>query len=280
MLENQKICFVGAGSMAEAIISGLISRKTVKPEQIMMTNRSDDERLQMLHNRYGVQTEKNKRNAIDSCDLIILAMKPKDVKDALSDIGDLVRPDQLVISVLAGISIDFIQKHLSGNIPIIRSMPNTSSQVGMSATGMAAGAYATSQHIEQAKKIFAAIGSVCLVEEKDLDTVTGLSGSGPAYIYYLVEAMEEAAQKEGLSPETARALTVQTLLGAAHMLQSSDEEPATLREKVTSPGGTTMAGLETLDAFRFQEAIIAAIRRAAERSRELGELAEGKVKLK
>ncbi len=270
MLVEKKICFLGAGSIAESMISGMLDKKLVNPAQIYVTNRCDDERLQFLHDQYRVQTHREKRMIVPSCDLIILAMKPKDVDLALKEIGDLLSPQQLVISVLAGISTAYMEQHLQQPVPVVRAMPNTSSKVGLSATALAYGRHATKEHMNIAGTLFEAIGSVCTVEEEQLDAVTGLSGSGPAYVYYLVEAMEKAGREVGLEPEIARQLTLQTLIGAAHMLQSTQEEPEILRQQVTSPGGTTMAAIETLQSLGFQEAIEAAIRSATERSKELG----------
>lgn len=270
MLAEKKICFLGAGSIAESMISGILDKKLVKPDQIYVTNRCDDERLQYLHHQYRIQTHREKRLLVPSCDLIILAMKPKDVDQALKEIGDLLSPDQLVISILAGISTAYMEQQLQQPVPVVRAMPNTSSKVGLSATALAYGRHATKEHMNIAGTLFEAIGSVCTVEEEQLDAVTGLSGSGPAYVYYLVEAMEKAGREVGLEPEIARQLTLQTLIGAAHMLQSTQEEPEILRQQVTSPGGTTMAAIETLQSLGFQEAILAAIRSATERSKELG----------
>ncbi len=269
-LKTVRIGFLGAGSIVEAMLDGIIKQRLLTPEQITVTNRQNDDRLAELSRRYGVRAVRDKTRLITESDILILAMKPKDAAEACQALRGLIRPQQLVISVIAGVATDLIGEWLQVHCPIIRTMPNTSSAVGLSATGIARGRHATEEHLQLAIRLFEAIGSVHPVPEEELDIITGLSGSGPAYIYYLVEAMEGAGAKAGLSPEMARQLTVQTLLGAAQMLLSTREEPAALRRKVTSPGGTTQAGLEVLESYDFQQAITSAVLRAAERARELG----------
>jgi len=269
-LATQRIGFLGAGSMVEAMLSGIVKQGIIPVDQISLTNRSNEERLQELSDQFGVRSLRDQQELISESDILILGMKPKDVAEACLSLKGKVRADQLVITVIAGVSTDCIGQWLGVECPIIRSMPNTSSAIGLSATGIAKGRFATDDHLRLATRLFESIGSVYAVPEEDLDIITGLSGSGPAYIYYLVEAMESAGASAGLSPEMARELTIQTLLGAAQMLKHTKEEPSTLRRKVTSPGGTTQAGLEVLESYDFQKAISAAILRAAERARELG----------
>lgn len=264
-----RVGFLGAGSITEAMLTGICKQNLLDSEHIYVTNHQDEGRLHCLHERFGIQPVRDKEVLISCCDTVILAMKPKDAQEACTSLRGMIRRDQLVISVIAGVSTDLISSWLGVECPIIRTMPNTCSTIGLSATGIAAGRYANEQHMGIANHLFSALGTVFTVPESDLDIVTGLSGSGPAYIYYLVEAMEGAGAKAGLSAEMSRQLTVQTLLGAAHMLQLTQEEPAVLRRKVTSPGGTTQAGLEVLESFRFQEAVTSAILRATERAREL-----------
>ncbi|QRG67012.1 pyrroline-5-carboxylate reductase [Brevibacillus choshinensis] len=265
-----RIGFLGAGSIVEAMLSGILKKGLFSSDRIYVTNRSNSERLDQLAGMYGVHTTHDKMDVIRSSDILILAMKPKDSGEALKELFGAVHPGQLVISVIAGVSTTLIGEWLGVNCPIIRSMPNTSSAVGLSATGLAANQFVTEEQLLLATRLFEAIGTVYTVAEEELDIVTGLSGSGPAYIYYLVEAMMGAGAAAGLDREMARQLTLQTLLGAAHMLMDTREEPALLRKKVTSPGGTTQAGLEVLEAYQFQKAVTSAILRATERSREMG----------
>ncbi|MCM3078780.1 MULTISPECIES: pyrroline-5-carboxylate reductase [Brevibacillus] len=265
-----RIGFLGAGSIAEAMLSGILKKGLLSAEHILVSNRNNQERLDQLADTYQVQVSQDRKLLVDTSDILILAMKPKDAAEALMELQGTVRPGQLVISVIAGVATSLIEEWLGVQCAIIRTMPNTSSAIGLSATGLACNRFVTEEQLELATRLFEAIGTVFTVAEEELDIVTGLSGSGPAYIYYLVEAMVGAGAKAGLCRETARQLTLQTLLGAAHMLLDTSEDPALLRQKVTSPGGTTQAGLEVLQSYQFQEAVTSAILRATERSRELG----------
>lgn len=271
MLENKRICFLGAGSMAEAIIAGLVAKELVSPQNITALNRGNRDRIEQLISKYGIN-EATKERAITTADIIVLAVKPKDIDSALSEYTHLTHKNQLFISVLAGISTDYLSSLLGHEAPVIRAMPNTSATIGRSATGIASGKTASEGSIAIARQLFEAIGIVEEVEEEEIHGVTGLSGSGPAYIYYLVEAMEKAGQEIGLDQDVARRLILQTILGSVEMLLKSGESPESLRKKVTSPNGTTAAGIDILNQYNFDKAIGACIRRATERSQELGAL--------
>lgn len=270
MINKQKIAFIGAGSMAEALIAGMLKEKLYTPDQITVTNRSNKDRLQYLHRTYKVNVTNDKKKLIHSADIIILAIKPKDIEESLSPVSYLMNEQQLLISVLAGVSTLTITDILSKNIPVVRVMPNTSASIGMSATALSLGQYANRQHLQTVRTLFETVGIVTVVNEDDLHAVTGLSGSGPAYVYYLVEAMEKAANEIGLNKNLAKELILQTIIGAAEMLKSSSKHPSILRKEITSPGGTTEAGIEVLEEYQYQEAMIACIKRATERSSELG----------
>jgi pyrroline-5-carboxylate reductase len=273
-LRDARIAFAGAGSMAEAIFRGLIEKKVADPGRISVINRSDIEKLERLHARYGVQVSADpnvKNEMIAQADIVVLAMKPKDVETSFRDLKHVIHDRQLIISVIAGLSIAKIGALLETNAPIVRTMPNTSSTIGLGATGMSFSANVTAEQKRLALSIFEAVGIVSVVEERLLEIVTGVSGSGPAYVYYFMEAMTKAAVEGGLSPEEARRLTLQTVLGAARMVELTQEEPAELRRKVTSPNGTTQAAIETLDRHQFCEGIVRAVFRSAERAKELGD---------
>lgn len=265
-----KLTFVGAGSMAEAILTGVLAKGFLRADQISVTNKENEERLTRLRNLYQVNCTSDKKEAIREADVLILSMKPKDVQEALQNIKAYISEDQIIVSVLAGVSSDYISEELNCDNPIIRAMPNTSATIGFSATAIAAGKNAGKEQVEGITRLFENIGTTVIVEEKDLHAITGLSGSGPAYIYYLVEAMEEAAEEAGLPQQIAKDLIIQTLAGAAEMLKVTNEQPAELRRKITSPGGTTQAGLETLRNYNYQEALKACVKQAAARSVELG----------
>ena len=274
---SEQICFIGAGSMAEAIIRGLIEQKTALPSQICVVNRQNRDRLAELHDRYGIaapQAEEDKLNAVQQADVIVLAMKPKDASAAIRDIGKLFKEKQLIVSVIAGLSIRTIANLMEAKPPIVRTMPNTSSTIGEGVTGISFSAHVTEEQRQTALSIFNSIGITATVEEHQLDLITGVSGSGPAYIYYMMEAMIEAAVEGGLSEETAKRLVTQTVLGAAQMVKTTGEDPAVLREKVTSPNGTTEAALKLMAENGFPRIVNQAVKRAALRAAEIGKSLE------
>lgn len=271
------ICFYGAGSMAEAIVRGMIHKCVATPEQISMLNRSNQERLTFLSQQYGVLTgnsESDKHQYLTEASIIVLAMKPKDVKEALSELGPKLKDGQLIVSLIAGISIATLQQLLGMNAPIARTMPNTSSSIGLGATGISFSKETSETHVQQVLTIFESVGVVSVIPEHQMDILTGVSGSGPAYIYFMIEAMIEAGMEGGLTATQARDLTVQTVLGAASMLLETGEDPAALRKAITSPNGTTQAALELLADRGFPQAVKAAVHRAEERSQEMGEAAK------
>mgnify|MGYP001290739591 FL=1 len=267
------IFFLGAGSMAEALIRGITGSGLLPPERVTAANRSNAERLRELSARYGIRTvfgEQDKIEALARADVVVLGMKPKDAAEAIASLKTHLAPRQLVVSVIAGLSIGVIQGLLGRRQPVARTMPNTSSQIGLGAAGIAFSPEVDGEDRERVLALFRAVGLAAVVEEKLLDAVTAVSGSGPAYIYYMMEAMMEAAGRLGLSPDAARELVVQTVRGAAETVRLTGEAPAELRRRVTSPGGTTQAAIETLDRFGFREAVIRSMERAAERAGELG----------
>ncbi|MDQ0058136.1 pyrroline-5-carboxylate reductase [Paenibacillus harenae] len=272
-IASLQLCFYGAGSMAEAIARGLINEKLLAAGQISMLNRQNQERLTELHTQYGVLTilQGSSNDAyIQQADIIFLAMKPKDAAEAVKAIKPLVSANQLVISVIAGLSIASIEQLLGASVPIVRAMPNTSSTIGLGATGISYSDRVTAQQRQLTETIFQSVGITATVEEPLQSAITGVSGSGPAYVYYFMEAMMQAAGELGLEPGAAKELVVQTVLGAAQMVRETGEEPAELRRKVTSPNGTTQAAIEMMAEFRLTETIIKGMRRSAERAGELG----------
>lgn len=273
-LHQQRIVFIGAGSMAEAIIRGLVGRNMADPNRMAVMNRSNREQLEALRQRYGIVAAvepDDKEGHIRKADLVVIAMKPKDVAEALVPLRPLLRADQLLVSVVAGLSIATLQTLLPRGMAVARTMPNTSSTIGLGMTGIAFSQQATQEQRNIAMEMFRAIGEIAVVPEEKLNIVTGISGSGPAYVYYFMEALIAAGIEGGLDPETARKLTVETVLGAASMVKSTGEAPAELRRKVTSPNGTTQAAIETFDRCGFSPAVQAAVRRCVERAGEIGE---------
>lgn len=270
MLGGKTIGFLGAGNISEAMIRGITEGGSVNPAQVVVTNRADRERLSALHQLYGVRTVAAGQLVVGQADILVVACKPKDAPDLLEAVGHLTRPGQVLLSVMAGVSTAYIESQVVGGVQVVRAMPNTSCQVGESATAMALGSGAGAEAALYCRAILGAVGQVVEVQESLIDAVTGLSGSGPAYIYFMIEAMIEAGKAVGLPGDVARDLSIQTLKGAARVLAETGEDPAVLRQKVTSPNGTTMAGIGVLNECGFSQAVVRAIARATQRSRELG----------
>ena len=266
---DRRILFVGCGSMAEAIIAGLLQTKTVDKSQIFVTNKQDTARLAYMKDTYGVKTSYDKEALFSRADVVVLAMKPKDLKDSLLTINPYIKENQLIISVLAGVMTETIEETLNKKVAVIRTMPNTSAQIGHSATAITGGKYVTEQQLEYAEKLFQTIGMTKIVSEDDMHTVTAVSGSGPAFIYYFVEAMKKAALEAGMDAQTADALITQTIIGAGKMLEQSGQSADTLRKNITSQGGTTEAGLQSLQANEFEKIIMACIHSERNRSLDL-----------
>ncbi|WP_227395215.1 pyrroline-5-carboxylate reductase [Jeotgalibacillus aurantiacus] len=265
-----KLIFVGAGSMAEAMIKGMKGSPSLKETDLWITNRSDESRLDLLCENYGIKASYDLQTLLAGADVIVLAVKPKDAAEAIEAIKPFYHKEQLLISVLAGLSIEYISRQL-GESSIARAMPNTSATIQQSATGLSFNDHVTDKQKITALSLFSAIGSVTLVEEARLDLVTGLSGSGPAYIYYVVEAMEQAAVELGLSQAEAKPFIIQTLKGAAQMLESTNLPAEDLRKAITSEGGTTEAGIAQLDLHQVKAAFKDCIKEATLHSGRLRE---------
>ena len=213
MLTNKKILFLGAGSMAEAMISGIIEANHIPRTHITVSNHSNKKRLEHLKSTYGINALSRKQLNIAESDIVVLAMKPKDVEEALHSIQQTLQPHQLVLSVLAGITTSFIEQHTATGQQVIRVMPNTSSMIGESATAISSGKYTSKQNINITKELLKCIGEVYVIEEQHMDTFTGIAGSGPAYIYYLMEHMEKTGIEAGLPEHLTREIIAQTILG-------------------------------------------------------------------
>ncbi|MGN8648287.1 pyrroline-5-carboxylate reductase [Gracilibacillus sp. HCP3S3_G5_1] len=271
---DHTIAFLGAGSMAEAIIAGMTAKKMVPADRIIATNHSNKERLAELADKYGIRTSQSKEDVIRKSDIIILAMKPKDIQTAIAEINNFISEDKIIVSLLAGISTKYMEQLLDTDNAVVRVMPNTSAMIGQSASTIAGGHYATASTVSLIENLMTAIGTTTLIEEEQMDAYTALAGSAPAFYYYMVEAMEKFVEQQGLNKDTAKPLMVQTIKGVAEMLAVSEDTPATLREKITSPGGTTEAGVQMLANHDFQQAVIACLERTTERSKELREMFE------
>ena len=269
MLERT-IAFLGAGNMAEALIKGLLRAGTARPEALIATGRRED-RLDTLRRTYGVRTTLDNLAAVREADVVVLSVKPQALDKLLVHVAPAVNSDKLFISVAAGVPISAMERRLGEGTRIIRTMPNTPSLVGAGACALSPGEHASEEDLSVASRVFQSVGTTTVVDENLLDAVTGLSGSGPAYIFLIIEALSDAGVKVGLPRYTALKLAAQTVLGSAQLLIETNAHPGQLKDQVTSPGGTAIAGLHTLEAGGLRTTLINAVEAATRRARELGE---------
>jgi len=260
--------FIGAGNMAEAIARGVVRSGAFRFDELVACDVAA-ERRRLFEDELHVRCTDDPAVVARDADLILLAVKPQQMEGVLATIAPAARADALVVSIAAGVTVAAIERHLAPR-PVVRTMPNTPLMVGLGAVALAPGTHATAEHLERARKLFAPLGVVVDVHEDQMDAVTALSGSGPAYVFYLVEQMTAAGVAMGLDPDVAAKLANQTALGAATMLQRGTDGPAELRRKVTSPGGTTQAAIEHMAAHGFERIVVDALRAAERRGRELG----------
>lgn len=271
MLVNRKIGFIGAGNMAEALIAGLLHANRLSPSQLMASD-IDGARLTRLHQTYKIEMAGSNRDVAERADILVLAVEPQVLDDVLAAIATVVRvrDGTLIVSVAAGYPIARIARHLSGATRIVRSMPNTPSLIREGVTALAYDERLPDNDAAAVRMLFESIGKVVRVDERALNAVTGLSGGGPAYVYMMIEALADGGVKMGLPRETAQLLAAQTVAGAARMVLESEEHPGRLKDRVASPGGTTIAGLHELERGRLRATLISAVEAATLRSSELG----------
>ncbi|MBW8485016.1 pyrroline-5-carboxylate reductase [Actinomadura parmotrematis] len=260
------IAILGAGKMGEALLSGVL-RAGLRPAELTATARRE-ERAALLRERYGVATASN-AEAAAAADTLILAVKPQDMGALLAEITGHVSPDRLVVSMAAGITAAFIEERLPAGVPVVRVMSNTPVLVDEAMSVISPGSHATEEHLKLAEGLLSPVGKVTRIPESLQDAATALSGSGPAYFYYLVEAMVDAGILLGMPRAAALEMVVQSAVGAAVMLRDSGEHPVLLREAVTSPGGTTIAAIRELERHGVRAAVLEAIEAARNRGREL-----------
>lgn len=262
------IGFVGGGRMAEALISGVLAAKLFEPEKIRVAD-PDAMRQDHLKIHYGVQVGLTNNEVVAASEVIVLAVKPQVMTEVLRGVEVSVS-NRLVVSVAAGVPICRIQESLGPQAGIIRAMPNTPAMVGAGMTALAVGPGVGPEAVAFVRQMFESVGKVVLLEERHMDAVTGLSGSGPAYIFLAIEALADGGVKMGLPRETASVLAAQTVLGAAKMVLESGQHPARLKDQVASPGGTTIAGLHRLEQGGLRAVLMDAVEAATKRSQELG----------
>lgn len=259
---------IGGGRMAEALISGVLTARLFEPEQICVAD-PDVTRQDHLKRHYRVRVGLVNDEVVRASDIVMLAVKPQVLADVLRGMGTGIG-HRLVVSVAAGVPIGRLQEFLGSQTSIIRAMPNTPAMVGAGMTALAVGPGVGPEAVARVQQIFDAVGKVVVLEERLMDAVTGLSGSGPAYIFLAIEAMADGGVKMGLPRETASMLAAQTVLGAARMVLESGQHPARLKDQVASPGGTTIAGLHRLEQGGLRAVLMDAVEAATRRSQELG----------
>jgi pyrroline-5-carboxylate reductase len=268
-MKTKRLGFLGAGNMAGAIIKGLLHGKVLPPDRVTASD-VKTERLEQLRALHGIRTTSDNRELAAGCDVLVLAVKPQSIDKVLNDVGAHVRADQLVVSVAAGVPIEALEARLPTGVRVVRAMPNTPATVQAGATAIAGGAHAREDDLRIARELFQAVGRVVVLDEALIDAVTGLSGSGPAYVMLIIEALADGGVKVGLHRDTALLLAAQTVFGSAQLLLETGEHPGRLKDMVTSPGGTAIAGLHTLESGALRKTLIDAVEVATKRAAELG----------
>ena len=264
----KQTAILGAGVMGETLLSGLV-RAGRRVDQLLVGEKRS-ERAHELEERYGVAVVGN-LEAAEKADTVALVVKPQDMADLLDEIGPALRPGQLLVSLAAGITTAFIESRVPVGVAVVRVMPNTPALVDEGMAAVSPGSHCSEQHLAEAEELMASVGRVLRIPERQQDAVTAISGSGPAYIFFVVESMIEAGVHLGLPRATATELVIQTLVGSAKMLRETGTHPTVLREQVTSPGGTTASALRELEIHKVRAAFLAAMEAARDRSRELAE---------
>jgi pyrroline-5-carboxylate reductase len=270
MISNiEKIGFIGAGNMAEALIKGLINSRLYSSDQVSASD-NDPAKLKSKSEAYGIKTCESNKDLVRNSSIIILSVKPQVIREVLSDIMTFLTPGHLVVSIAAGIPVSLIGDIIGKDKPIIRVMPNTPALIQKGISALATGGTATAEHLKKARDIFNAVGKTVVVDEGMMDAVTALSGSGPGFVFRIMECFVEAGARQGFDKETALSLVTQTFLGSSHLANESGLSLTRLREMVTSPGGTTAAGLASFESNGLNEVIASAVKAAYDRSIELG----------
>ena len=271
MLKNKQVGILGTGNMGEALIHGLLYGHLCRPDQIFCSD-VRPERLKVVREKYGVKTTSHNTEVVKQSEIIILSVKPQIMKQVVDEIAKYLDLSKLIISIAAGVPMDAIESCARKDLKLIRVMPNICVSVREGASAIAGGKHALKEDLMMAKTIFDSVGKSLFIEEDLLDAVTGLSGSGPAYIFLIIDALADAGVKVGLSRDDALILAPQTVLGAAKMLIETGEHPGKLKDMVTSPGGTAIAGLHTLEEGGLRTTLINAVEVATQRSKALGEM--------
>jgi pyrroline-5-carboxylate reductase len=266
--KNFKLGFIGVGNMGSAIIAGVLKNVLLPTQNIVITD-IDKDRVSLLREQFGVIVADGIDELLSKVDATLYAAKPQDAPQVFPEISNAMSPNQWLISIAAGVKTGTLEEYLPGNTPVVRVMPSITASVGAGAAAICGGKYATDEHLGITQELFTSVGKAIVMEEKLLDAVTGLSGSGPAFVFLFIEALADAGVQVGLSRQDATTLAVQTVLGASKMVEQTVEHPAILKNRVTSPGGTTAAGLYELESGGLRVAIANAVIAATTRSTEL-----------
>lgn len=274
-MERQRIAVIGAGNMGTALIRGMLTARWAKPQNLTATN-PHKERCEALAKELGIRTTTDNKEAAAWASTIVVAVKPQIMRQVLQEITSAVTKDKLVISIAAGVTTRTIEGSLPAGTPVIRTMPNLGATVQLGATAVCRSEHAKLDDLRVAEAIFQSVGVVAEVEESLMDAVTGLSGTGPMYIFQIIEGLSDAGVKMGLSRPVANSLVVQTVLGAAKLVQVTGQHPGLLKDQVTSPGGTAIAALHKLESGGLKALLMDAVETATKRSAELGGRVAGK----
>jgi pyrroline-5-carboxylate reductase len=268
-MERQRIAVIGAGNMGQALIRGMLTAHWCKPQNLWATN-PHPARCDALAKELGIQAGTDNAAAAAWGTVVLLAVKPQILPSVLRDIGPRVTKEQLVISIAAGVGTRTIEGYLPAGTPVVRTMPNLGVTVRLGATALCRSEHAGPQDLEVARRIFESVGVAVEVDETLMDAVTGLSGTGPMYVFQIIEGLSDAGVKMGLSRAVSNELVVQTVLGAARLVQTTGQHPGLLKDQVTSPGGTAIAALHRLESGGLKALLMDAVETATRRSQELG----------
>jgi len=271
MLKEKKIGIIGTGNMGEALIDGLLHSRSSVPENIICSD-VKKEKLKTVREKYGITSKTNNPDVVKASDIIIYAIKPQIMTKILKETADFLDSSKIIISIAAGVPLSAIESCLNKELRLVRVMPNIAAFVREGASAIAPGGHTSEGDLKIAKAIFDSVGKSVIIEESLMDAITGLSGSGPAYIFLIVDALADAGVKMGIARDDALFLSSQTVLGAAKLLMDTKEHPGKLKDKVTSPGGTAIVGLHTLEEGGLRTTLINAVEAATNRAKELGEM--------
>ena len=267
-LSDQRLAVLGAGKIGGILLRAFLEQQLISPKRVHATVRHI-EKARTLAKQLSIEASTDNRAAVRNADIILLAVKPQAVKDVLEEIKPEMRPDKMIVSVVASVSTQLMEKQLGMEVPVIRAMPNTPCAIGCGMTGLAKGAHAGKEQMEMARAMFQAVGRVVEVDEKQIDAVTGLSASGTAFIYIILESLAEGGVKVGLPRDVSTLLAAQTMMGAARMVLDTGDHPALLKDAVTTPAGSTVDGILELEDGKLRVTLIKAVMKATQRAKEL-----------